>query len=98
MVSEKGQQQAECKFELTGAISELDSTDLNEKLDNRRGRNMVMTLFEPENRRRGRTDCRINTCKHTHACVHRPQSNNNNKNNNKNSTTLSKRNKGHTLL
>lgn len=97
MVSEKGQQQAECKFELPGAMSELDSTDLKEKLDNRRGRSLVMTLSEPENRRRGRADCWINTCKHTHACVHRPQSNNK-KNNNKNSTALSKRSKGHTLL
>lgn len=69
MVSEKGQQQAECKSELPEAISELDSTDLKEKLDSRRGRSLVMTLSEPENRRRGRADCRINTCKHTHMHV-----------------------------
>lgn len=94
MVSEKGQQQAECKSELPEAISELDSTDLKEKLDNRRGRSLVMTLSEPENRR-GRADCRINTCKHTHmhVCTASKATTTTT-----NSTALSKRSKGHTLL
>lgn len=38
MVSDKGQQQVGCKSDLRGATSELNSRDLEEKLDNRRER------------------------------------------------------------
>lgn len=66
--SEKGQQQAECKFELTGAISELDTTDLKEKIRQRRRKEPGDDIIQAENSWRPRADRRTSTC----VCIRAP--------------------------
>lgn len=102
MVSEGGQQQAECKSELTGAISELESTGFKEKSDNRRGRGPVKTLSKA--RADEDEESSPPTAGHTHAFtpLRHPQGPRGTKTQHNNNTPLhgaqDASGKGHTLL